>query len=161
VRSLLTEDPDLTFVVAGEAPAWTMREARVERDTRLLAPLVHYRRLARLELDVFVVPLVEHPWNEARSVLKALEAAALGIPMIVSDVGPYRAVPDDVALKVPNTDAAWRAALARMIADASLRTGLAARALTWVRDAHTIETTGPLWETALSPAAPRTAPRTP
>ncbi|OGL00543.1 MAG: hypothetical protein A3I14_00070 [Candidatus Rokubacteria bacterium RIFCSPLOWO2_02_FULL_73_56] len=150
LRALLAEDPELTFVVAGELPAWAVGEARVERDTRLLPPLAHYRRLARLEIDLFVAPLVEHPWNEARSLLKALEAAALGLPMIVSDVGPYRAVPADVALKVPNTAAAWRAALERLIADAALRRALAGRALAWLREHHTIDTTGPLWRAALA-----------
>jgi glycosyltransferase involved in cell wall biosynthesis len=149
LRALFAKDPRVMFVVAGETPVWAASEPRVENDPRLLPPLAHYRRLARLQLDVCVIPLVEHPWNESRSTLKALETAALGIPMIVSDVGPYRTVPDDVALKVANTEAAWRAALARMIDDASLRTVLAQRALRWVNDHHTIETTGPLWQAAL------------
>lgn len=150
LRALFAVDPALMFIVAGETPVWAPRVPRVERDPRLLPPLAHYQRLARLGLDIFVIPLVDHPWNEARSMLKAFETAALGIPMIVSDVGPYRAVPDDVALKVRNTEAAWRAALEQMIADASLREMLAGRALTWVKDHHTIETTGPLWEAALA-----------
>lgn len=149
LRALFVADARLTFVVAGEVPGWAAAEPRVEHDARLMPPLVHYRRLARLALEVFAIPLVEHPWNEARSLLKALETAALGIPMIVSDVGPYRALPDDVALKVPNTDAAWGAALERMVADAALRAACADRALEWVRQQHTIETMGPLWATAL------------
>jgi len=70
--------------------------------------------------------------------------------MIISDVGPYREVPGDVALKVPNTEAAWRGALDQVIADVSLRSTLAERAFRWLKDHHTIETTGPLWETALA-----------
>lgn len=150
LRALFAQEPELTFVVAGETPAWAVREPRVERHPRLLPPLVHYQRLARLQLDIFVIPLADHPWNEARSMLKALEAAALGIPMIVSDVGPYRAIPSDAALKVQNTAAAWRDALAQMIADVRLRAMLGERALRWVTDHHTIEITGPLWEAALT-----------
>ncbi|MGH7354044.1 MAG: hypothetical protein ACRELS_05620 [Candidatus Rokuibacteriota bacterium] len=150
MRALFAGDPQVTFVVAGETPLWATTEPRVERDPRLMPPLVHYRRLARLGLDVFVVPLAEHPWNESRSMLKALETAALGIPMIVSDVGPYREMPDDVTLKVPNTASAWRVALERLIAGPSLRTTLAQRARRWVREHHTIEATGPQWQKALA-----------
>jgi glycosyltransferase involved in cell wall biosynthesis len=149
VRALLSREPALTFVVAGEKPLWADKE-RVTVDERLLPPLVHYRRLAELRLDAFVIPLAEHPWNEARSLLKALETAALGVPMIVSEVGPYRAVPDDAALKVANTAAAWAAALERMMEDAALRSALAARALRWVSEGHTIESVGPLWRAALT-----------
>jgi glycosyltransferase involved in cell wall biosynthesis len=149
VRGLLAADERVTFVIAGEVPRWAAASPRVERDDRLLPPLVHYRRLANLDLDVFVIPLVEHPWNVARSALKALETAALDVPMIVSDVGPYRALPDDVAVKVPNTDAAWGEAMTRLIGDASLRAALSERALRWVRDCHTIDATGPLWAAAL------------
>lgn len=150
LRALFAADARLTFVVAGEVPVWAAAEPRVERDGRLMPPLVHYRRLARLVLEVFAIPLVEHPWNEARSLLKAIETAALGIPMIVSDIGPYRAVPDDAALKVPNTAEAWRAAIERMVGDPSLRAALAGRALAWARHGHTIDTTGPRWAAAMS-----------
>ncbi len=150
LRALFADDPRVRFVVAGETPLWATTERRVERDARLLPPLAHYRRLARLGLDVVVIPLVEHPWNESRSVLKALETAALGIPMIVSDVGPYREVPDDAALKVPNTAPAWREALERLLADPALRASLAERARRWVGDHHTIAATGPEWQKALA-----------
>jgi glycosyltransferase involved in cell wall biosynthesis len=89
VRALLERDAAVTFVVAGEVPTWVRPvRSRVELGTRYLGVLEHYARLAALELDVFLVPLSAHPYSLARSVLEAMEAAALGIPMIVSDVGP-------------------------------------------------------------------------
>ncbi len=53
-----------------------------------------------LDFDIGLAPLRPSTFNEAKSDVKLLEYAALGIPAIVSDVGPYRAIGDWVA--------AWR-----------------------------------------------------
>lgn len=43
-------------------------------------------------LDVAVVPLAPNPFNEAKSWLKGMEAAALGVPFVASPTAPYRAL---------------------------------------------------------------------
>jgi glycosyltransferase involved in cell wall biosynthesis len=40
-------------------------------------------------LDVAVVPLADNPFNQAKSWLKGIEAAALGVPFVASPTGPY------------------------------------------------------------------------
>lgn len=45
---------------------------------------------ASLRFHVGIGPLIQHPFNEAKSALRAVEYAALGIPSVLSDVGPYR-----------------------------------------------------------------------
>jgi glycosyltransferase involved in cell wall biosynthesis len=40
-------------------------------------------------LDVAIVPLADHPFNQAKSWLKGIEAAALGVPFIASPTLPY------------------------------------------------------------------------
>ena len=53
--------------------------------------------LAKAGCHIALAPLVKHPFNESKSELKALEAWALGIPIIGSKVAPYmRAVTDGV-----------------------------------------------------------------
>lgn len=42
-----------------------------------------------LDLDIMVIPLKPHVFNQSKSSIKFLEAAALGIPVVASDVGPY------------------------------------------------------------------------
>lgn len=45
--------------------------------------------LQKINFDVGVAPLRQHPFNLSKSPIKALELAALGIPIVASDVGPY------------------------------------------------------------------------
>jgi glycosyltransferase involved in cell wall biosynthesis len=42
------------------------------------------------EFDVWVAPYTSHEFNEAKFPTKALEAGMLGIPLIASDIRPYR-----------------------------------------------------------------------
>lgn len=42
-----------------------------------------------IDFDIGLAPLVPNAFNSAKSYIKALEYAALGIPCIASDVGPY------------------------------------------------------------------------
>lgn len=42
-----------------------------------------------IDFDIALAPLRPHVFNQSKSNLKALEAAALGIPIVASDCGPY------------------------------------------------------------------------
>jgi glycosyltransferase involved in cell wall biosynthesis len=42
-----------------------------------------------IDFDIALAPLRPHLFNQSKSNLKALEAAALGIPIVASDCGPY------------------------------------------------------------------------
>lgn len=42
-----------------------------------------------IDFDIALAPLRPHIFNQSKSNLKALEAAALGIPIVASDCGPY------------------------------------------------------------------------
>ncbi|GAA0705496.1 hypothetical protein GCM10010193_70730 [Kitasatospora atroaurantiaca] len=43
----------------------------------------------RIDYDVMLAPLRPHVFNASKSALRPLEAAALGIPVVASDYGPY------------------------------------------------------------------------
>lgn len=65
-------------------------------------------KLASLNLDIAVAPLAQIPFNQAKSNLRLLEYGALGIPVVCSDIDPYRGSP---ACCVPNSTNAWVDAL--------------------------------------------------
>jgi glycosyltransferase involved in cell wall biosynthesis len=49
--------------------------------------LVEY--LTKIDFDIGIAPLAYHAFNKGKSDLKALEYAALGIPVVATDYGPY------------------------------------------------------------------------
>jgi hypothetical protein len=57
-------------------------------------PLAEYpARLAALNLDIAVAPLAQTPFNQAKSNLRLLEYGVLGIPVVCTDIDPYREQP--------------------------------------------------------------------
>jgi GT2 family glycosyltransferase/glycosyltransferase involved in cell wall biosynthesis len=57
--------------------------------------------------ELAVAPLADKAVNETKSDLKLLEYAVLGLPVIASDIGPYRSVHSSLAKVVKNTQEAW------------------------------------------------------
>lgn len=75
-------------------------------------------RLGALNLDIAVAPLAQIPFNQGKSNLRLLEYGALGIPVVCTDIDPYRNSP---ACCVQNTKEAWTKALRERIYDADAR----------------------------------------
>jgi hypothetical protein len=103
-------------------------------------------RLARLGFDVAIAPLVDHPFNRAKSSLKLLEYGALALPVVASDIEPYRNAP---VTHVGDDQEAWIEAL-RAIARSPDRGRAQGNALRrWVEDTGTLERQLPAWASAL------------
>lgn len=156
LRAVLTARPDVTLVFMGwhppEVEAWPRTEwsgwGPVED---------YYARLAALDLDIFVAPLVESTFNRGKSPSKLLEAGALGCAIIAEPHGPYAgALEHDRTGLYVRTTAEWDAALRRLCEEPATRRRLGAAARAHVRAHHTMEQTGPLWAEAL--AVPLTEP---
>jgi glycosyltransferase involved in cell wall biosynthesis len=60
-----------------------------------LIPGAHVNKYyaAYAEADICLIPLLNSPFNRMKSNLKVLEAANLGLPVICSDVHPYKDLP--------------------------------------------------------------------
>lgn len=108
-------------------------------------------KLATLDLDLAIAPLVLHPFNEAKSNLRLLEYGILGWPVICTDIFPYR-TNDPPVTRLANDAGAWIAAVREKIADrASLtREGDALRQ--WVLDNYILEDHLDRWLDALRPS---------
>jgi len=80
--------------------------------------------------DIAIAPLTDAPFNRSKSALKFMEYAALGLPVVASDVEPYaRVVRDGVdGLLVEADEDGWVEAVASLIRDPALRKRLTAAA---------------------------------
>lgn len=115
------------------------------RYTDWAPPEDYYRSI---DFDIGIAPLVDTVFARSKSAVKALEYAALGIPVVASDVGPYRDfVIDGVTGYLVRQDHEWGKRLYELSNDEAMRTemGVKARehAAQWAisRQAH-------LWEEA-------------
>ena len=87
------------------------------------------------EIDVLLVPLLDNEFNACKSELKFVEAAAMGKPVICSDVNPYKICginlfekggkinPDGNCIMVDNRKGAkaWVKAITKLYKDNGLR----------------------------------------
>lgn len=97
-----------------------------------------------LDFDIGIAPLVDNTFNRSKSPIKALEYAALGIPVVASNVGPYAEfVEHGVTGFLCESEADWSRYLRLLTQDADLRDlmGRAARikAHAWTIQAHADE----------------------
>jgi glycosyltransferase involved in cell wall biosynthesis len=111
-------------------------------------------KLAALNLDLAIAPLEDIPFNHGKSNLRLLEYGALGLPVICSDVTPYRNSP---ALCLPNDPQRWIAALRERIhdLDAAELEGLALRR--WVLRDYVLEEHLDEWLEAHLPESAKSA----
>jgi hypothetical protein len=106
-------------------------------------------RLAALGLDVAVAPLEDHPFNRAKSNLKLPEYGILGLPVVASDITPYRDSPAILARSASD----WIDALRDMVGDRGKAAAIGARTRDWTLKTGSLDRCmlGP-WNRALDPA---------
>jgi glycosyltransferase involved in cell wall biosynthesis len=101
-----------------------------------------------IDFDIGIAPLLDTPFTRSKSPIKAIEYNALGIPVVASNVGPYRDyVVDGVNGFLCDTEAEWVDRLNLLVSDADLRASMSEQARQ-VAGLHTIDQTAPLWEAA-------------
>jgi glycosyltransferase involved in cell wall biosynthesis len=133
--------------MAGQVERWLRRNPDVELHTmgtdyaQGVAP--HQRRhtpwlmdvwsyYGALDFHVGLAPLRPHVFNQSKSDVKALEYAALGIPVLASDTGPYAgSVVDGVTGFRITRDHQWGQRLTTLTRDHALREAMARDARAW------------------------------
>lgn len=115
--------------------------------------------LGLAKLDVGIVPLAPGPFNEAKSWLKGLEMAALGVPFVASPTGPYRQLADLGAGELADRPRVWERQLDRLIVNEDWRLERQAAGRDVARR-HVIEDHAELWLDAWHDAAHFAAQRT-
>jgi glycosyltransferase involved in cell wall biosynthesis len=105
------------------------------------------------DFDIAIAPLADVPFNKAKSHLKALDAAARGVPVIAQDMEPYREfVKDGETGYLVRSDADWVKRLTELIHDGAAREEMGAAARK-VAERYTMQGNWQQWETAYVSAA--------
>ena len=106
-----------------------------------MVPIASYpEALASLALDVAVAPLRDNPFNRAKSNLKLLEYGWLGIPVVASDIEPYRGAPACLA-----REGDWIEAVRGLAGDRDAAFVAGARLRDWVEKTHVLAGSIPSW----------------
>jgi glycosyltransferase involved in cell wall biosynthesis len=101
-----------------------------------------------LDFDIGLAPLCDVEFNRSKSYIKALEYAALGIPVIATDMEPYRDfVIDGVTGFLVKKEKEWRDRLRLLANDPDLRETMGAKAREHAA-AYTMEKNWVLWDEA-------------
>ncbi len=129
IAAVLERFPHVSLRLIGPVAVPTALERFRERSDR--RPLTDYEAYLGLlaECDINIAPLEDFIFNDAKSNIKYLEAAAVGLPSVCSPRAAFR----DVVRHGENgflcsNDAEWQLALAALVTDASKRQQLASAA---------------------------------
>jgi O-antigen biosynthesis protein len=95
-----------------EAGGWTS-QLEIPRGSRSFPAFVSWLRSNRLRWHAAVAPLRDTGFNDAKSDLKLLEYAMLELPVVASNVGPYRG--SNLATLIPNESSCWAEAIAHTL----------------------------------------------
>jgi glycosyltransferase involved in cell wall biosynthesis len=153
------QHPELTLLLVGPTSPGFDLDRRVQRlgldDAGLVREgWVDETRLWALMAGSDVLVNLRHPTmgETSGSVIRGL---SLGKPLVVSDVGWFSELPDDVALKVPPDDdevATLTAALELLAARTDIRDAMGANAASLAQCEHDVERVADLYVAALETA---------
>ena len=125
IRRFLDRNPDVDFHAIGQN---YLPENKIRgRWSAWSKELFDYYRT--IDFDIGIAPLIPNQFNRSKSAIKALEYAALGIPVIASDVEPYQPfVVDGVTGFLVSRDHEWEARLRDLTHDHEMREAMGAAA---------------------------------
>jgi glycosyltransferase involved in cell wall biosynthesis len=129
----------------------------LDRDRYRYLGYVPFRELPALVagFDIGIAPIVDEPFNRARSNIKLKEYGILGIPWLASPIGPYAGLGEREGGRLVEDDG-WYDAIERLVQRPRERRKLAKRGLRWART-QTIERNGSQWVDAVEAAYARRA----
>lgn len=125
IRRFLDRNPDVDFHAIGQD---YITENKIRgRWSAWSKELFDYYRT--IDFDIGIAPLIPSRFNRSKSAIKALEYAALGIPVIASDEAPYQPfVINGVTGFLVRHDHEWEARLRDLVNDADMREEMGAAA---------------------------------
>lgn len=100
----------------------------------------HSYRMMSLQGDIGIIPLANEPFNEYKSAIKHYENMAMGLPSVVSVVGPYKdsLIEGKTGLGYKNPNEFYTK-LKTMLDDRLLRDKLSKSGVEWVKENKSLE----------------------
>lgn len=126
---------------------------QVEYHSWIQHPAYPYK-LATLNLDIGLCPLVDNVFNRNKSAIKWMEYSVMNIASIASNIPPYSPVIENgkTGLLIGEDSKQWEDSLSKLITDKSYRTKLASQAKDEILTNHNINTKSHLWTEAYEKA---------
>lgn len=161
LRRLQAARGDAFRVVCVGPPAAQFAEAGVVVQALPLMPRAELLAMARAQPDpVALIPLDDSEFSACKSAIKFFDYAAIGVPVICSDLTPYREVLRHgvTGCLVANDEAAWTAALQQVLEDGPTRRAWAEAAQRDATERFSLALTVAAWQSLLLSLPPRRPP---
>jgi len=125
LRQVMAKYPDVTFTHMGMSTDFledlsTSFPGRVKHVNYVLIDEWH-KTFNSLAMDIGICPLEGTPFNRCKSNLKWLEFAARKVPVVASDINPYRCIEDGKTGYLAKTHKEWVECLSKLILQHDLR----------------------------------------
>lgn len=133
IKRFLMRNPNLDFrlIGTGKGQAIGLPDNRVSAAGWIPSVEEYWKTI---DFDIGVIPLKPHVFNQSKSALKFLENAALGIPTVASDTGPYaRTIKHGETGFLVRQAHEWGKYLRMLIEDEAARQEIGANAKAWAR----------------------------
>lgn len=144
---LMGMNPQTRFMTIGGNYIHGLPIDRVRALGWISAPRKIFKQIAKF--DIGIAPLAPHPFNESKSYIKVLEYAALGIPCVASNVGPYKDfVEHGVTGFLVDKPGEWKEYVGLLVKDVDLRERMGKNARIKAFD-YTIQRNAWRWADAL------------
>jgi hypothetical protein len=161
IRRLQAQRGESMRVVCVGPPAEQFAAAGVAVQAMPLMPRADFLAMARgLSNPVALIPLDDSPFSACKSAIKFFDFAVIGIPVLCSDLTPYREVldPGVTGGLVANDEAAWEDAIRRVLDDAPALANWADAARREARERFALVKTVDAWQALLASLPARRPP---
>lgn len=128
LERLMHEHKNVRFHCAGQPIDFYLPRQRVKEINIAQGTDWPTKLWPTLGYDIALGPILETKFNKHKSNIKWQESTRMGAAFIGSNVGPYRNLPDDVCMKVPNSQDAWYIALKELVENEQKRKTLVTNA---------------------------------
>lgn len=158
VDAVMAERADVRLVILGFLPPAVV--AMLEREywkgrvefLSFRSPETYFEMMRHVRAEVGIAPLRDSLFNRAKSPLKFVEYAAIGMPTVASDVGPYADVIEDGVDGVLVKDAqGWFEAVMAFLDDKRRRQAVLEAARRKVAERYDVRKTAAAWRAVLLP----------